>query len=118
MKQDYSLIRLILAEIEKFDTYTDARPIKIDGYSDDEINYQLLILAEADLIHVITHRGDDRIECYPTRLTWSGHEFYNGIRDDERWNRIQKTLSSIKGFAFPIIHELALTYIKQKIGLP
>jgi len=29
-----------------------------------------------------------------------------------------KTLSAIEGFAYPIIHELALTYIKQKVGLP
>jgi hypothetical protein len=118
MKQDYSLIRLILAEIEGFETYLDGHEIKIDGYTADEINYQLLILSESGLIQAFAEKADDQVQYYPTRLTWEGHEFYNSIRDDERWSYIHKTLSAIGGFAYPIIHQLAIAYIKQKIGLP
>lgn len=79
MKRDFNLVRKLLLFFEK---KADAKPVKapaIEGYSELEIQYHLVLMHEAGLLHcetVTSESTPDRvIYVIPFDLSWQGHEF-------------------------------------------
>ena len=89
MRRDPELIKSILSKIEECDTYNQFLIINIDGYSDNEINYHILLLREAGLIIVGETATFGNPYNAPMRLTWEGHEFLGLAKNNNAWNKMK-----------------------------
>ena len=118
MIRNMDLARKILFELEKAPFKTGWAEIQLDGYSQDEIVYHVMLLAEAGLIRAIdVSHGSNNI-WRPVRLTWEGHEFLDAARDDTRWNKAKGVMDQVGGFVFDIGKQLLIQYIKAELKLP
>jgi hypothetical protein len=125
MKRDPDLVRNILLALENKASSNDAvtaKKMMLDGWSEEEINYHLLLLIEAGYIKGKDSSSDNRTIVFVTRLTWEGHEFLDAARDDRRWEKAKSAISKVGGWSFevikPILVELAKDAIKASLGLP
>jgi len=118
MKRDLDLVRLILLEIEK-NSEPEGRSIrvKVPEHSDAEISYHIGLLAEAGLVEAQNFRGDDRIEWWPMKMTWAGHEFLDAARNDTIWEKMKEMTKKAGGFAFATVFDLLIALGKQSLGL-
>jgi hypothetical protein len=108
MKRHPDLVRQILLELEKEPYKGQPIPIKMDDYSNDEIVYHVMLLNEAGLIEAFD-LGIGDVSWMPVRLTWSGHEFLDAARDDERWDRAKEAMAGRgDGIVFEVLKELLL----------
>ena len=99
MKRDMDLVRKILMKMEKdwgYDYFQGRNEeIRIEGYPDSAVHYHLRIMIEKGLItsifpEGISTIGSTYIEYMPEIITWEGHEFLEGIRKEETWEKIKK----------------------------
>jgi hypothetical protein len=112
MKRDMDLIREILIKIEEFPKHDMADIPKIEGYSDVEIYYHVMLLAKAGLIEAYDSSGGSQLIWFPKRLTWDGYEFLEAARDNTRWDNAKKfVLDKTGGIAFEILK----AYLFQKM---
>jgi hypothetical protein len=87
MKRDMELIRKILIAIEDHPNPQGFVPLHFDGYSDNDVSYQIKLLADHGLIEA-SNCSSMRDFCWRAkRLSWDGHDFIEAIRDDTRWNK-------------------------------
>ena len=88
MKRDMDLAREILLKVEQSPQATGGGVIdvKIEGRSDDEVSYHVMLLHQAGLIKAIEPPCDD-IDWAPSCLTWDGHEFLDAYREDTFWRK-------------------------------
>ena len=121
MKRDLDLVRKLLVY---FEDKAGPEPVKqplIDGYSDQEIQYHLVLLFDAGFLRCEPTRSttsDRVIMVLPFELTWAGQEFLAKIRDETVWNRT-KTTAREKGIQMTIeaISAIATAYAKAQLGL-
>jgi hypothetical protein len=118
MKRDMDLARKILFEIEKAPLEEGWVDIKFDDYTEEEVTYHIMILAEAGLIHAIDQSSLQKTEWYAQRLTWEGHEFLDAARDNGRWDKAKGAMSQVGGFVFEIGKQLLIQYMKTELKLP
>ena len=114
MKRDMDLVREMLCEVEKTDTFGTQIHLKFDGYSPEEIDYHILLLSDADLIKTDPPRDIER-KRRPVRLTWEGHEFVEAARDDARWNQAKEMMKGTGGFVVEIAKSLLIDLAKEQI---
>ncbi len=116
MKRDMDLIRKILFEIEQRPPLKGRFvPVELEGYTEDVINYHVMLLDEAGLIkaqNLTSHSGGLYV---PVRLTWQGHEFLDAARDDTRWNKTKDTMTKAGGFVFEVGKALLIELMKQQL---
>src|ERR1017187_5738286 len=100
MKRDMELCRTILEQIEdKFPNY--AATVEIEGRTEEEIAYHVILLAEAGFIEADIHLNDLGIPwATPKRMKWPGHEFLDAIRNDSVWKQVKETVKE-KGGSIP-----------------
>lgn len=85
MKRDMELIRKILIQLEESPTHDVPVQLNIEGYSLEEINYNVGIAWKGGLIEI-----DDKpistskftTPYLPKCLTWQGHDFLDAGRND------------------------------------
>lgn len=120
MKRDMDLVRKILFEVEKEPFSGKAFDVHLDGYTVDEINYNVMLLKEAGLIETKAwtsmQTGSSRWK--PVRLTWEGHEFLDAARDNARWEKAKNAMSQAGGFALDVMKQLLIQYLKEQLKLP
>jgi len=118
MKRDMDLIREILLAIES-DVHGFAPKIELHGYTQEQINYHAFLLGEAGLLKVadVTSMGSESPEAIIIRLTWSGHEFLDSARDNQRWNQAKDVINKIGGASIQIWVTLLTDLIKKNLGL-
>jgi len=75
MKLDTELVREVLIKIEELPFDLAFHDIAVDGRSDDEITYHVMILDEAGLIEAVDLSTMGGICWKPKRLTYAGHQF-------------------------------------------
>jgi hypothetical protein len=85
MKRDMDLVRDILFELEKQDGSGSWMKVALEGRSENEINYHLLLLKDAGFMEAAVLQDGVRSIVQPLRLTWSGHEFLNAARSSKLW---------------------------------
>ena len=116
MKRDMDLARKILFEMEKRPPLKGTfQQVEVDGYSEEDINYHVMLLDEAGLIkaqNLTSHSGGRYI---PLRLTWQGHEFLDAARDDTRWNKTKDAMAKAGGFVFEVAKALLIEFMKQQL---
>ena len=114
MKRDMDLVRQILLEVEEQEKPSEwSRDKKIDGYTPDQIIYNVHILVQSGLVEAKT-REVDKWKIY--NLTWSGCDFLDTIREEGIWNETKLTLSE-KGYglAYDIVKSTAIELMKKQL---
>jgi hypothetical protein len=109
MKRDMDLIRAVLIEVEKLPFDGSFHDIFVQGHSEEEISYHVLLSHEAGLIDAIDLSSTQGVCWRPKRLTYEGHEFLDAARNDTVWKRAKETLLSTSG---------AITLEAMKVLLP
>jgi len=120
MKRDMELIRKILIAIEDYPEGYAPDPLKIGGYSDEEIEYHAYLLIDAGLA-----RGDVTTEIGRTspmatifKLTWSGYEFCQAAREDTRWKSAMGFVAEKAGsVTFAVLTELLASLMRKALSL-
>jgi hypothetical protein len=123
MKRDMDLIREFLLKIEAgqsdFEFLSEETAAILGTTSDSglttkeadhqEYNFQLLI--DAGLIEGGAFSGG----CfYADKITWSGHDFLDSVRNPETWAKAKKGALAAGGFTLDILKDLAKGLIKKQ----
>lgn len=129
MKRDMDLIRELLLKLEGLDnkpgsiySLTAYEDLPIEGRTPDQIDYHMGLLYEAGLLD----SGDSINRMMSggwlfSRLSWSGHEFLDSIRDPEVWRRTKEGASKVGGWTVGLLKDISAAYLKylakEKLGL-
>ena len=108
MTRDMDLIREILFAVEKRNPSDSWAEVRIEGHSQQEISYHLLLLKDAGLLEAAVLQSQTELHVQPTRLTWSGHEFIDSARSSKVWE-------GAKTFALKTTGTLTLEGLKLAI---
>ena len=118
MKRDMDLVREILIYVEENAndrSFLHAPQVK-DGaeVSENEMNYHIKLLSEANLIH--TKKTYSGWLIYS--LTWEGHDFLDAAKNEGVWKRVQKTVSEKGGsLPFDVVKALTIQFAREAVGL-
>jgi len=118
MKRDMDLLRQILLQIEEFDQgFGGDVEIEIEGCEPHVLAEHLRLLTEAGLTEgeAIPDESSNFDHIIPTRLTCSGHDFVDSVRDLEIWRRTKEGALSAKGFTLDLIQDFAKGFIRKQI---
>jgi len=118
VKRDLDLVRKLSLHFEaKPDDRAEECPA-IEGYSELEVKYHLLLMDEAGLVRCereVTPTG--RTICVlPMSLTWHGHEFLEAARNNEFWRRAKAHVLAKSGaLSFEVLKSVLLLLAKQGV---
>ncbi|WP_041357949.1 DUF2513 domain-containing protein [Nitrobacter hamburgensis] len=126
MKLEVDLVRQLLLHIEEHATrpISDLDSIKIDGWTKDQIDYHVVLLADAVFIEAGLHRVPDnedpslvRVIYSVRRLTYNGHEFLETVRDPAIWRKVKEKAKAVGAMTLPAIAQIGAAYVKAQLGL-
>jgi hypothetical protein len=124
MKRNMDLIRGILLAVERLDAGKgEDVDVVIDDIEPHILAAHVRLLMEADFLdaHEIPDNVAEFSHFIPTRLTWSGYEFLDLVRDPEVWRRTKAGAAKAGGGGMEFMWELAKAYgkqlMKEKIGI-
>jgi len=116
MKRDLDLIRQILLALE--DRPNDRRLLSLSIENTDEATLfgHVELLEEAGLLEGqdVTMLGTPYRKIVPIRLTWSGHEFIDAVRNDTVWRKVK---DQGRDLPFTVVKELAVVILRTTLGL-
>jgi hypothetical protein len=113
------LVRAILLEVEKFPFDRDGTPITIEGHTEDEVQYHLILLDQAGLVTIDMLTYDGGALRTPIGLTWAGHEFLDAARNNTTWNRAKHAIVEKGGaVSFEILKAYLTAKSRELLGLP
>lgn len=120
MRRDMDLLRLLLLKLEIISEEAhsififDYEELAVEGYTEDMVAYHLDLAVEAGLID---QGGSGTMSGFMfRRLTWSGHDFTDAIRDDDIWQKTRQGANAAGGFSLELLRDLAKGFIKKKIA--
>lgn len=116
MKRNMDLIRLLLLRSEG-DQDAAAECTK---FTVEELGYHVQLLIDAGLVEGMVARDSNGaiIGAVVSRLTWSGHEFVQTMRDNTLWKKAKEHfLKPGVSWSFDLLKEWAKHELKQKLGL-
>lgn len=116
MKRDMDLIRLILIEMEKSTTYPSIQNLEINGYSEGEVHFHLMLLKEAGLIIAENVSAQNDLYLIPDRLTWQGYEFLEATKNNDAWNKTKEIMAKSGGFVFEVGKSILIKILAQQLG--
>ena len=77
-------------------------------YTQADIFYTLHNLEQAGYIKVQTTWADGAVyRCTVNYMTYSGHEFLNGIRDPKHWSVIKSGIDAVRNYSLDAINAIA-----------
>jgi hypothetical protein len=127
MKRDMELIRELLLKLEAF----GHMPLTVStvaywdlGYEEhrsEEVIHHLELLVEAGYVQAAARAFDNEGTLAFKRLTWSGYEFLDTIRDPEVWKKTKDGASKVGSWSVGFIKDLGTAYAKhlakERLGL-
>ncbi|MBO9491824.1 DUF2513 domain-containing protein [Endozoicomonas sp. G2_1] len=122
MKRDPDLIRKLLIFWESKESTGGSRDICIEGYSNIEIMYHLVLMDDAGFLYcerTCSSTTPDRvINVTPFHLTWKGHEFLDAARNENNWNSVKSTVLNKTGsLSFEVIKQVLNKSALSSLGL-
>jgi hypothetical protein len=87
MKRDMDLVREVLLKVEELPFDGGFHDVAVDGRTDEEIYYHVMLLDEAGFIEAMNLTTNDGVCWKAMRLTYSGHEFLDAARSDTVWQK-------------------------------
>ena len=116
MKRDMDLCRKILLKIENHGQVMGVMNIKVEGYTEKEISYHVMLLSEVDLIEALDMSDRSGHDWKPQRLTWEGHEFLEASRNDNIWENAKRIITEkTGGVTFDVLKALLLDLVKKSV---
>lgn len=121
MKRDMDLIRELLLKLEALEMRPgaiviltrDSSELAVDGYDAAQIDYHMSLIKEVGFIEGAGSNPMSGITF--RRLTWSGHDYLDAIRDPEIWAKTKDGALAAGGFTFDLLKDLAKGFIKKQI---
>lgn len=126
MKMEVDLVRQLLLHIEKHADrpISDLDNIEIDDWTKEQIDYHVVLLAEAGFIEATVNSVPDNEDpslahvIYSVRrLTYKGHEFLETVRDPAIWRKVKEKAKAAGAVTLPVIAQVGAAFIKSQIGL-
>jgi hypothetical protein len=125
MKRDMELIRELMLRLEELPINADdgivlsaydGDELQFEGYSAGQVHYHMDQLYRSGYLDSgADHFGFDENSWMFSRLTPSGHDFIDSIRDPEVWRRTKEGASKAGGWTLGVIKDLGLAYLKHVI---
>ena len=100
--------------------YNIADALSLD-YAKEDVYYTLTILREAHYIETSGEAMNDTgsiTRGFVNRLTWEGHEFLDGVREETIWEVAKEGAEQVKVSSLSMLKEIAFEYAKAKITNP
>ena len=118
MKRDMDLVRELLLRFEGEERKTRLRDVTFDDREPREIDDHLHILDDAGLIRIAKNPDGTFSARTVVRLTWSGHDFLDAARDQDRWDQA-KALIADKATAVPfeVLKATLVSLAMKAVGL-
>lgn len=116
MKRDMDKVRSVLLALEAHDgpfVTTFDTPALGDTESGKETVEYILMLQSAGFLE------SSQRSVY--RISWSGHEFLDSVRDPEIWRKTKDGANKLGSWSLKLLGELAVGFARakaQEIGLP
>lgn len=129
MKRDMTLIRELLLKLEQihdrpFATLSiphGSEELAIEGYSPDEISYNLELMVEGGLLLAQGSGFSADGALLFQRLSWNGHEYLESVRDPEVWRLTKEGAAEAGGAGIAFMWDLAKAYskhvAKERLGI-
>lgn len=121
MKRDMNLIREIMLQVEARPSVNDWGLVEIQGRTQDEISYHVMMLCDAGMIEALDHRGlgPAGFRYVPKYLTMQGHDFLDSIRAASVWDKVKQRLGAVGGSAsLEIIKAVAKKVVMDALDIP
>ena len=117
MKRDMDLVRKILLSIENDPSGYVPDEISIEGYTQEEIGYHVLIMIDAGLLsgEDTSYIGGRSPSGTATRMTWQGHEFLDSCREETRWDRAKRIGVRVGGLTFEMMKRILLHLMEDQV---
>lgn len=118
MERDMDLVRGLLKQIEA-DPECNAfgfKRIRVEGKSEEEIDYHLGLLDQAGYIKAMIPPAM-RTHYEVSSLTWAGHEFLDNIKDERIWSQTKEKIKEMPGVALTVVAEIATNLIRSHFNL-
>ena len=95
MKRDLDLIRTILLALE------DEKPESLTGENQELVCYHVQLLLDAEYVQgmVIWDRETKPQGYVVQRITMSGYDYLDSVRDPKVWNKTKSVLENVGGSA-------------------
>ena len=108
MKRDDDYLRELLSDLEGEKGWRVELILPMAPKDTDEKRaYHVMLLCDAGyMTNVIDHTY---------RMTSSGHDYLDAIRDDTIWANIKVVTASVGGVTLGLLKDLGVSYLKQKI---
>jgi hypothetical protein len=87
MRLDYDFARTLLQKIGGLSFDGSFHTVEIEGHSEEEISYHVMVLHEAGLIKATDVSSYDGVCWRPNYLTYAGNEFLAAVESDTVWNK-------------------------------
>lgn len=121
MKRDMDLIRniLIRAETASYGTLSE-KDFSDAGFEEQIVVGHFKLLEEAGLVEAefLTLETLGVVGGTVSRLTWSGHDYLDTIRNETVWKRTKKLVSEKAGSVpFSIIQTIAAKFLLAQLNL-
>ena len=120
MKINHELIRLLMLKMRDNPKLNGQNRViyqpTVDGYSSEDINYQLRLIDDAGFLLNTDRMGNGTL--ITSGLSWTGQGFIDSIASDTVWaqvkNRVAKTTGEV---SLSVLSDLAIQIAKQLFGL-
>jgi hypothetical protein len=90
--------------------------LAIEGHTDEEISYHVMLLAKEGLIEATDLSSSDGFAWKPSRLLWAGHEFLDAAKDDSRWDKAKAiVLKKGGGLTFDVLKAVLVELMKRAV---
>lgn len=95
MKRNWDVIRKILLKVEALpteDSSLNSSDLNSEGIDSETGAYHMRLLIEAGMVKGVCNNAImGPAICIAKSLTWSGHEFLDGIKRETVWNKVKET---------------------------
>jgi hypothetical protein len=78
-------VRQILVQVEEFPFDGGFHDVAVEGRTEDEITYHIMLLHEAGFLEALELTTHDGVCWKAKRLTYTGHQFLDAARSDKVW---------------------------------
>jgi hypothetical protein len=116
VKLDKDLVREVLLKLEADDSDPmTLKDLDITEWPREQLAYTVCLLAEGGLIDAIDLSSFDGYDWRATRLTFTGHEYLETIRDSEVWRKTKEVANKTGVYSLQVLMEAGKMVVKQKL---
>jgi len=116
MRFDKELVREVLLWLEADERDPqEYKDIQLLGWSQEQIAYTVMILAEGGLIVAEDLSNHDGWDWKARRLTYDGYEYLGTVRDSEVWKTTKSVAEKAGAYSLKLLKEAGKAVINQKL---